>query len=259
MTEKRTLPLATNNEGHLAYPTDLSRELFTELARLLRREIIKTTADLREWMAQTFENAGEITVVHGLIDRVRNVVFGIGARTPNEQDTLEIIDRVKRIAVVQEERRQRRTQECAGLATLLGTDIAEKFPKLHDFLAHGEWVANDDGQFAHTLAAQFAELHDQHPEGFAKIGDILAERTQWILEVYRQRRARLDSVFKILNCIFQSGAIDGDVAQQRGDLLRQLADQRNDIGSLHALNLIAVSTSQHVPAWKHNARKAATA
>lgn len=250
MEQKRTLPLEENSNGDLAYPSSLSRPLLTELADLIVHRIINTTRECRDWMDRTFDNADQYTVRHGLVDRIRNTALEKGKKTLSMGRTLEVIDRVEAARLQREERYRQRAGEREDCSAKLGVSIEEELPQLHDFLAHGDWAGADQGQFADALAAHLASLYGCHPDAFARIADLLDQRTKEVLQAYERGTIALEMAFGILNCIAQSEGIDFVTAQVNGIALKDLACRRGQKRELSQLQTFALATSQHVPAWK---------
>jgi len=249
--QKHTLDLAANNNGVLDDPINLSRALLEELAENVRTGIISRTDDCRKWMRETFDNADTVQVVHGFVDRVRNMLRGVGSRTPSLPAVLRHIDTREALAEQRRQKQEERNGREAALSSTLGVDIRTKMPELNDFLAHGERGKVDFRVFSDALAKQLAELHDSHPEAFGRISTILVERCREILAWYASGHFGLEGIFHIFNAVARSSAVDTVSMQLLGrDLKESIPQQGLARDRLNNLQSFALATSQHVPAWR---------
>jgi hypothetical protein len=247
-------------------------------------------------MCETFENAGSIRVVHGLVDRIRNAVSGIGSKTMTLQEILGHIGQRERLKALQQQRAHDQAEREETLRTTLGTNIRTDLPELHDFLAHGWWNVGGERRretfasmgsneangrdpesyarfghfhgiwsdeletsyimFANTLARDIAVLHDRNGIAFGRVGEILLQRCERILELYESNRITIAVAHDMLNSIAQSGAVDVNRIRQFGRELSKLAKQKGQREELSEHSLIAAVTSMHVPKWQHEATAA---
>lgn len=250
MEPKRILDLAANNDGTLDDPINLSSALLKELAEKVQTGIIRRTEDCRKWMRDTFENADAVRVVHGFVDRVRNMIHHVGGRTMTLPEALRHID-----AREEQVRARMRLAEVRGeceesLQDTLGANIRTQMPELLAFLAHGETPKTDAARFADTLASQLAQLHDLHPQAFERISGILKIRCRELLNLYAKAYFGLDGLFSIMNAVSQSGAVDTVSMQLLGRDLKESTPQGLARDRLNQLKCFALATSQHVPAWR---------
>jgi|GEM_PF-3942088 len=288
--QKPTLDLLANNNGVLDHPVNVSRELLLTLAEKVRTGIIRTTADCRRWIRETFANEGEVEVVHGFVDRIRNTALCVGGRTMPMDKTLALIDRREGWQEQDQVRAHDHAAREVSLRGLLGTDFSSHLPQLHSFLAHGWWDIGDSrkGQalalycphelsghdpaqyeragyyfglshdtlrqryrtLSDTLAQQLAALHGEHLEAFQRLSPILLQRCERILDLYQRGWITSGTAFLMTNCIAQSGAVDDQRMRVLGAQLKRITAEKGDDGTLSTDATYAMATGMHVPKWQ---------
>ena len=233
------------NKSVLEDLESLEPELQLELMDAIECEKIKTTNDVRKWLYSEFANADSIQVAHGIVERTRNRLQGIGRRGkeyPIDRSKIEegVIATKKRRE--QREEQKRRTEALKKeAADELGADFVEANPEFINLLIGGTF--SDVSGYGVDLTIQIKAAKQSFLEinkGKRKIFDkYLLKIMVTALEKYRNRTLSASNTFLYMNAMMQAGgrgtSADGE---KLGAELTRIATERGEMNVISELDLI---------------------
>jgi hypothetical protein len=260
--EKRILNLEDNGNGMITQPESMDPELLLEVIDEISAAQINTTSDLRKWVIEQFVNADQIHIAHGLVDRIRNRLYGVGKRGREFPiSRSEVESRIGKMREKRDRREEQKRQTEAKkqeLSSELGSEFVAANPELINLIIGGRFSNITDYGVALKGKIEMARkaFLATRPDGkqiFAKYLFVIMKNA---LEKYRNRTLQAGDAYSYMNTIAQVGGRSTFAeARKLGDEFMETVKERGEESIISEYELMYMSCVAPVVTAKSDDRK----
>lgn len=203
---------------------------------------IQTTQDVRKWVAETLPNADMIRVRHGIVERTRNRLQGIGQRAreyPIDRISIQNEIAAREAQLVKIERRRQKAEVRKKLMserahTLMpecGSEFLQSHTAFVNMVIGGRFsdITDSGDALILTVKQAKADFLAIRPDGRAIFSGYMIQIMRNAVEKYGNKTLSAENAYHYINSIVLAGGRGiTAAAMELGDKLMNIAQERGE-------------------------------